>query len=286
MTPDRLDRLLRALQRWRCEVISLDDACARLTQGTRGRFACLTFDGAYKDVMTFAYPVLARHRVPFAVFIPTAFPDALGEAWWLALEQVVARTDRIAMMMDGNERRFATATVGDKLQAYDYLAAWLRALPPADLTAAISDLCKRYSVDLAVVSTAASMDWDDIAKLAADPLVAIGSATVNYPVLARLDDTAAQREINMGRAVTRAAIGRDVAHFAYPFGDRDTLGPRHVEMAGQAGFTSALTSIPGSVGRNAAELHALPRIAWDGRHSLRALRVMLSGFMPGATGVR
>ncbi len=27
------------------------------------------------------------------------------------------------------------------------------------------------------------MDWNDLARLAADPLVTIGTATVNYPVL-------------------------------------------------------------------------------------------------------
>jgi len=50
---------------------------------------------------------------------------------------------------------------------------------------AINDLCKRYSVDLAALSRSASMDWDDIATLARDPLVTIGSATVNLsPALA------------------------------------------------------------------------------------------------------
>jgi hypothetical protein len=46
---------------------------------------------------------------------------------------------------------------------------------------AINDLCRRYSVDLSALSRNASMDWDDLAKLAADPLVTIASATINYP---------------------------------------------------------------------------------------------------------
>ena len=79
----------------------------------------------------------------------------------------------------------------------------MRTLPPQDLTFAINDLCKRYSVDLAALSRGLSMDWDDLAKLAADPLVTIGSATVNYPVLSNLRDADAQREIAMGKAVRR-----------------------------------------------------------------------------------
>jgi peptidoglycan/xylan/chitin deacetylase (PgdA/CDA1 family) len=128
------------------------------------------------------------------------------------------------------------------------------------------------------------MDWDDLAELAADPNVTIGSATVNHPDLSNLKDADALREMTMGRAVAQAAFHREVRHFAYPFGDRAALRRQHVAMADEAGFSSAATAISGIVqsgGRT--NLHALPRISWDGRrHSLRAMRVMLSGatFVP------
>jgi len=52
-------------------------------------------------------------------------------------------------------------------------------------------------------------------------------------------------------------------------------------MAAELGFASAVTTIPGVVQTQGhTELHALPRIAWDGRsRSLRAMRVLLSGTM-------
>ncbi len=125
------------------------------------------------------------------------------------------------------------------------------------------------------------MDWNDLATLAADPLVTIGSATVNYPVLSNLKDSAALREMTMGMAVARAAFHREVRHFAYPFGDAASWRRRHAAMAEEAGFASAASTLPGVVepaGRT--NLYALPRISWDGRlRSLRAMRVMLSGAM-------
>ena len=61
------------------------DAAERSQQAALSRrFVCLTFDGAHRDFMTFAYPVLSRHRVPFALYIPTGFVDGIGKAWWLA----------------------------------------------------------------------------------------------------------------------------------------------------------------------------------------------------------
>ncbi len=225
--------------------------------------------------------MLARHGVPFTVYVPTAFPDGLGEAWWLALEAVIARSDRIALMMDREERRFEIADVDEKNRLYDFLLGWMRSLGPEDLSAAINDLCKRYSVDLAAISRDAFMGWDDLAKLAADPNVTIASMTVNSPVLTSLRDAAAAREISMGRAVARSAFHRDVLHFAYPFGDRASFNRQHVMLVREAGFASAVTALPGIVeAEGRSNLHALPRIAWDGRErSLRVMRVMLSGMM-------
>jgi len=286
ITPEFLDRTIRALKRWKFDIVGIDDACRRaVTLKSPRRFACLTFDGGYKDVIDQAYPVLSRHGVPFTVYVPTAFPDGLGEAWWLALEELIARQSRISLMMDRNVQRFDIGKVSEKYRIYDFLEGWMRALTPPDRSFAIRDLCKRYSVDLDKLTRESSMDWDDMAKLAADPLVGFGSATVNYPVLSSLRDADAQREMTMGRAVAQAALRRDVRHFAYPFGDRTSFRRPHVAMAAEAGLTSAASAISGIVeAEGRTNLHALPRISWDGRQtSLRVMRVLLSGVTFPAT---
>jgi peptidoglycan/xylan/chitin deacetylase (PgdA/CDA1 family) len=280
ITPEFLDRVIRALKRWKFDIVSMDEACRRaVTPASPRRFACLTFDGGYKDLMTSAYPVLSRHGVPFTAYLPTAFPDGLGEAWWLALEQVIARESRVSLVMDRNERHFNIPGTSEKYQLYEFLERWMRSLAPPDLSSAINDLCKRYSVDLVALSREASLDWGDLAKLAADPLVTIGSASVNYPVLSSLKDTVALREMTMGRAVAEAAFHRDVRHFAFPFGDRASFRRQHVAMADEAGFASAVSAMSGVIeAEGRSNLYALPRLAWDGRqHSLRVMRVMLSG---------
>jgi peptidoglycan/xylan/chitin deacetylase (PgdA/CDA1 family) len=280
ITPEFLDRTIRALRRWKFDIVAMDEVCRRaVTLAAPRRFVCLTFDGAYKDLMASAYPVLSRHGVPFTVYVPTAFPDGLGEAWWLGLEAVIARESRVSLVMDREERRFDIAGMSEKYQLYDFLESWMRSLAPADLSSAIKDLCQRYSVDLAALSREASMDWSDLAMLAADPLVTIGSATVNYPVLSNLKDVDASREMAMGRAVAQAAFHRDTRHFAFPFGDQASFRRQHVAMAEEAGFASAASAVAGIVeAEGRTNLQALPRISWDGRRrSLRAMRVMLSG---------
>ncbi|MDN5004946.1 polysaccharide deacetylase family protein [Bradyrhizobium sp. GCM10027634] len=280
ITPQFLDRAIRALKRWNYDFLGMDEVCRRaVTLPEKRRFVALTFDGASKDLISFAYPVLARHAVPFTLYVPTAFPDGVGEAWWLGLEQVIARESRISLMMGDKEQRFSVTDNSEKQALFSYLESWLRSLPPADLSTAIADLCTRYRVDLAALSREASMDWEDLARLAADPLVTIGSATVNYPNLASMKDAAALREMTMGKAVAEAAFGREVGHLAFPFGDRASFRRSHVVMAEEVGFASAVSTISGIVdAEGRTNLHALPRIAWDGRvRSLRMMRVLVSG---------
>jgi len=280
ITPQFLDRAIGALKRWNYDIIGMDEVCRRaVTLPETRRFAALTFDGAPKDLIQFAYPVLARHAVPFTIYVPTAFPDGVGDAWWLGLEQVIARESRVSLMMGEKEQRFTVTGNAEKQALFSHLEGWLRSLPPSDLSAAVADLCTRYRIDLAALSRTASMDWEDLARLAADPLVTIGSATVNYPVLANMKDTAALREMTMGKAVAESAFRREIRHLAFPFGDRSSFRRNHVVMAEEAGFASAVSTIPGIVdAEGRTNLRALPRISWDGRvRSLRVLRVLVSG---------
>jgi peptidoglycan/xylan/chitin deacetylase (PgdA/CDA1 family) len=280
ITPRFLDRTIRALKRWRYEIVGLDEVCRRaVTMPERRRFVCLSFDGANKDLITHAYPVLARHGVPFTVYVPTAFPDGVGEAWWLALEAIIAKEGRLSLMIEPHERRFSVRTVEEKYDVFAFLSGWLRLLAPAELSVAINDLCLRYGVDLRQLSRENSMDWADLATLAADPNVTFGSATMNYPVLSNLKDAVARREMIMGRTVAETAVRREVRHFGYPFGDRNSWRRAHVLMTEELGFASAVSTMPGIIeAEGRTNLHALPRISWDGRrHSLRAMRVLLSG---------
>src|SRR5262245_39230411 len=257
ITPRLLDRAIRALTRWRYDIVTMEEACEHAMAATT-RTSCVapTFDGCYKDFATYAYPILQKHSVPFTLYLPTAFPDGLGEAWWLALEEMIARETRISLVMDRKERHFMIYKTQAKYELFEYLSEWLRAMSPADRTFAIKDLCTRYSTDMAALSRDAWMNWDDLAKIAADSNTTIGSATVNYPALSSLRDADAQREIAMGKAVTQAAFQRDVKHFAYPFGDRGAWRRQHVVMAQEAGFASAASTIGGVVG--ALGRHNLP----------------------------
>ena len=286
VTPRFFETVIRRLRRSKVDLISLDEMHRRLTTGDypRRRFVCVTFDDGYRDNLKFAYPVLKKYEVPFTIYVATSFADRIGELWWLALEAVIAQNDMIGMHLDGRDRWFECHSVADKRQVYDHIYGWLRQrLTEEELRQIVRDLCVRHRVDMAAFCADLCMGWDELATLAADPLVTFGAHTVNHPILTKLDDKAARAEMASSRDVIAAALGTRPAHLAYPVGDHSAAGPREFRMAEELGFKTAVTTRPGVVFRKHAEhLTALPRISLNGDfQSPRYAKVLISGAATG-----
>ena len=123
-------------------------------------------------------------------------------------------------------------------------------------------------------------DWEEIAELAADPLVTIGAHTVNHPMLKKVpNDAAVRAEMEMSRSVLEAALGKRPEHLAYPVGDATSAGPREFRIAAELGFKTAVTTRPGVLFKEHRDhLTALPRISVNGEfQQQRYLKVLMSG---------
>lgn len=285
VTPKFLDRLLRDVRRAGLDIVDLDELHRRLTERDFSRrFVAITIDDGYRDTMQHAYPVLKRHDAPFTVYVPTSFPDRLGQLWWLALEAMIARNSRLGLIINGVERHFDCAHIADKRVLFDEIYWWLRSLDTEEeLRQAVHDLCGRYAVDIAKYCDELCMTWEEIVQLAADPLVTIGAHTVNHVILTKVTERLMRSEMQMGSAVLEAALGKRPTHFSYPFGDNTAAGPREFRAAAELGFKTAVTTRPGVIFPEHREhLFALPRISLNGHYqALRYTRVLLSGTATG-----
>jgi peptidoglycan/xylan/chitin deacetylase (PgdA/CDA1 family) len=282
VTPVFLERLLWRLSRSGLDVISLDEMHRRYISGDfKRRFVCITFDDGYKDLMRWAYPLLRKYKLPFALYIPTSFPDRLGELWWVALEAVIAQNSRVGLVIDGQDRHFDCGTVKEKRELYDAVYTYLRSLKTEDeLRHVVRDLCARYKVDIASFCRDLCMDWAEIIALAADPLVTIGAHTVNHMMLKKVpNESTVRAEMEMSRSVLEAALGKRPQHLAYPVGDATSAGPREFRIAAELGFKTATTTRPGVLFKvHRDHLTALPRISVNGEfQQQRYLKVLMSG---------
>ncbi|MGB6538920.1 MAG: polysaccharide deacetylase family protein [Xanthobacteraceae bacterium] len=281
ITPHFFSRVVTDLRHAGLDLISLDEMYRRLVAGDFSRrFVCLTFDDGYRDTLRIAYPILKAQSVPFAVYVATSFPDRLGELWWLALEAVIAANDRVALVIDGRNRTFDCATIAEKRALFEELYWWLRSRrTEAELREAIRNLAACYGIDLGKFCKELCMNWNELAELAADPLVTIGAHTVTHPMLAKIPEKAVRSELDLSRTVLEAALGARPEHLSFPVGDRTSAGPREFAIAAELGFKTAVTTRPGVLfASHRQRLTALPRISLNGEYQrLRYVRVLLSG---------
>jgi peptidoglycan/xylan/chitin deacetylase (PgdA/CDA1 family) len=281
VSPEFLAQTIEWLRSEAIDIVSLDEMHRRLTdRDFARRFVCLTFDDGYRDNKTWAYPILRAHQAPFAVYIPTSFPDRRGKLWWLALEKVIADNDSVVVTIGGREQRHDTADAAQKREVYDTIYWWLRGLADeADIHVFVEALSARYGVDMAPVGDELCMTWGEIRELAADPLVTMGAHTVNHIMLGKANEATARGELTTSREVIAAALGRPVEHFAYPYGGPDLVGKREFRIAADLGYKTAVTTRPGVLfPEHAAHLTALPRLSLNGEYQdARYVKVLMSG---------
>jgi peptidoglycan/xylan/chitin deacetylase (PgdA/CDA1 family) len=276
-----LERLIQHLRGRGLDLVSIDEVWRRLVERDYSRpFVSLTFDDGYIDNLEHAWPVLRRHEVPFALYVATSFPDRLGELWWVALEHVVAKSDRLVVEIDGATRFIECGSTSGKRRAFEEVYWWLRSLKSdAELRIAVRDICARYGVDLKAPSTDLCMNWSQIARMAEDPLCTIGAHTVNHVFLSKVSAETARTEMLRSAEVIELALGRRPEHFAYPYGEVRSAGPREFRIAAEAGFKTAVTTRPGVIlPRHRDSLMSLPRISVNGKfQAMRYMDVLLSG---------
>lgn len=281
ITPDFLDEVLTALSAADVDLVSMDEARRRLT-GAPGqrRFVAITFDDGYRDTLEHAWPVLRRHAVPVTLYIASAFAEGTGVLWWEATAAAIARNDAVTVDMGGTLRRLDCSTPAAKDEAHDAIYRWLRTMAhEAELKEAVAAFARRNGVDTAAQCRELCMGWNELAGLAADPLVTIGSHTVSHPFLAKCDADTVRAEMVGARDMIEARLGIRPEHFAYPVGAPDAAGPREFAIAVEVGYRTAVTTRAGVLFADHGEhLTALPRLSVNGEFQrLRFLDVLLSG---------
>lgn len=275
--PELLARLLDALAADRIAVVTLDEALARLAGPRSGRFVCLTFDDGYRDNHDTLLPLLEARRVPATVYVAPGLIDGTAPLWWYALDEVLAREDRLRLPLP-EESDLPCADRAAKERAFGRAARFmLRA--SRDAAARLNRALEaRYGVDRAALAARHMMTWEMVRRLAASSFVEIGAHTLTHPSLAALTRAEALEELEGSRLRLERETERRVRHLAYPYGVPGTAGAREFALAEQAGFATAVTTLPGNLlSRHAAERHAWPRHGLGPADGVAALRLKLAG---------
>lgn len=280
ITPEFLDVVIRLVVDAGYEIVSLDEAKRRLIESDfEKKFVCFTLDDGYLDNYTDALPVFSSHDVPFTVYVTTGLIERTAILWWQHLEDIIAARNEITFSNEAETRRFSIAGTRGKYRAYNSIYWTLRAQPHERQMATLRTFFEEHDVDTEALCRRCALSWEQIRLLSESRLATVGAHTVDHYAMAKLSEAQASEEVDASRRIIAGKTGTEPRHFAYPFGDPLSAGPREFSIVQSLGFETATTTRKGVLfPEHANHLHALPRVSLNGDYqNTRYARVLLSG---------
>jgi len=222
-------------------VMTVEEAVERISADTLPRNTiAITFDDGYKDNLTHAAPILARHGLPATIFLAAGFISAGEFPWYdrLALAFKLTRTKAVTLR-DG--RLVSLATQSDRLHALAVMLDHLKRVPDGRRREKVESLLDRLDVKDRHHLKDLMLSWDDVHALTGLGF-SIGAHTIHHPVLSRVTLGHAEKEIMGSKVMIETALGRTVKAFAYPNGGPDDYTDSVARLVRQTGFTCAVTT--------------------------------------------
>lgn len=275
----RFDAICTWIKNW-FNVLPLDLAVRRLRDGDLpARAAAITFDDGYADNHDLALPILQRHGLSATFFIATDFTS--GGCMWNDLVIEAIRGCRASALdlrdLPGIEDLLSLDSLPRRRHAIARIIGATKYLPANQRLGRVAEICRRAQ---AHEPAAMMMDGVAIRALYAAGM-GIGAHTVSHPILARLDQATARREMADGRAQLEDLLQQRVGLFAYPNGRPNTdYSADDAQLARGLGFDAAFSTAWGAAGRE-CDAYQLPRFTpWDRSRTRFGLRLARNLWRP------
>jgi peptidoglycan/xylan/chitin deacetylase (PgdA/CDA1 family) len=283
MTPEKLVAIIQFFRDRDYDFISLDQLLQRLAnRKNKRKFVIFTFDDGYVDNYLHAYPIFRKHQVPFTIYVATSFPDRAAILWWYILEDLLLEKDNIVVNQSNGKREFNCSSLNEKEETFREIRSIIINSSPSEYIETIIKIFEPYGIDLYGKTSELTMSWEQIELLSRDLLVTIGAHTVNHYMLSNISPAKVKDEILMSKHRLESCLGKEVNHFAYPYGGREEAGQREFELVKECGFETAVTARFANIFRaHRRHLQCLPRIFIHSMADHGFLKQVVNGTLTG-----
>lgn len=239
-------------------VLPLPEAARRLRDGTLPAAAvCITFDDGYRNNLDIATPVLQRYGLPATVFVMQNAIEA-GIMW---NDLVIEAVRRASATMDLSMVGLGRVTLPPPAARAPFVLKVLEAFKYQSMQERWSKACELYQRAAAEPLPRLMLNEGELHRLA-QAGIDVGGHTVNHPILAKLPEDEARREIVDGAGWLARVVGRQPVSFAYPNGRPGLdFNAVHMRIARDAGFELAVSTEWGCATRE-SDPFALPRVSF------------------------
>jgi peptidoglycan/xylan/chitin deacetylase (PgdA/CDA1 family) len=222
-------------------VLSVEEIVDRMRRRALPRNAlAITFDDGYRDNLTHAAPILARHGLPATVFLATG-AIARAEPLWFDRLALAFKLTRASVLEVRGLAALPLGTTAQRLAALTETLTRCKRMTSSDRRRTMEGVLLALNVTDERVLKKLMLSWDDVQALIGLG-ISIGAHTVSHPILSHLAPEEARSEIFGSAAMIEAVCGRAPRAFAYPNGRQDDYSEMVTAMVREAGFTCAVTT--------------------------------------------
>lgn len=254
-------------------VLPLHEAVHLLASGRMPpRAIAISFDDGYRSFHDLALPILVKHGLPATVFVTTGHMQEDGSMWNDMILEAVRRLPPTPLDLQAlGLEVYPMATPAERKRTAGILTERCKYMSLSDRNRFTEHLQAMVGADLrqGLMLTAGML------RTLTRNQIEIGGHTVNHPILTRIDDDMARREIVDNKAHLESIIGQKVRLFAYPNGRRPTdYDERHVAIVAEAGYDAAFTTVGGAASAAYSPFEMPRRRPWDKTPLLFAIRLL------------
>lgn len=198
----------------------------------------LTLDDGYIDNKNVVVDLLLNLGVPVCIYITTAFVDKSVKPWWIIVENIIQKTGRIRLPSD---RVVECKTRPEKDAVFLLCRSLVLKLGLVEFRGYYTFLVHEAKLHGVEDGSDMFLSWRDVKALSQNSGVIFGSHSITHPVLSSLPDNLAMEEIGGSKNIIESKIGIRVNHFASPYGDRKSTGPREIRISKELRYQSIAT---------------------------------------------
>ncbi len=240
-------------------IIPIAQLCQELREGRQVvPTLAITFDDGYRDLFTYAYPVLRKYAIPATIYLIGRSMET-GEAPWydrVFVAFACARRPTLEVQMQ-ELRQFDLSTPTLRNNAAWETVCFLRSIPNAQRQKWCAEFEQRIEPRSDWLENR-FLNWDQVRTMQRGG-VFFGAHTMTHPSVSGLDSADFHEEFVHSKQLLEDGLDGLVEDFAYPFGRLSDVSCAAEDFVVRTGYRSAVTTMEG-FNSSSANLHMLNRL--------------------------
>jgi peptidoglycan/xylan/chitin deacetylase (PgdA/CDA1 family) len=201
----------------------------------------ITFDDGYIDNFRVAFPILRKHRVPAAFFLPTAFVGTDRLPWWDVIAHIVKRSkNRTIPLHYPDVRTFDLDRDGVDGSIMQILRFYKQPAvkDPEQFVSGLELACR--SARPSRSTERCFLNWDEAREMQATGM-SFGSHTHTHEILSKMPIERQLDEVRQSKAILESELRKPTDTIAYPVGGLNSFSEETVRACRESGYRAAFS---------------------------------------------